>query len=102
MRTKAMVTTQKRLRRTALKLSLAAIGCATFGAVVIAGPSGFVSRSTVSHEEVASLQPLAVGPALQLAKAKTGESEDCVRVTSMTGPDGKQYPTRGLVCGGND
>ena len=97
-----MVTTQKRLRKTALKLSIAAFGCATFGAVVLAGPSAFVSRTTMEHTQVASLQPLAVGPALQLAKAKTGESEDCVRVTSMTGPDGKQYPTRGLVCGGND
>ena len=97
-----MVTTQKRLRSTALKLSIAAFGCATFGAVVLAGPLAFVPRTTVNDVQAASLQPLASGPALQLAKAKTGESEDCVRVTSMTGADGKQYPTRGLVCGGND
>ena len=97
-----MVTTQKRLRRTALKLSLAAAACATFGAVVLAGPSAFVSRHAMANTAVASLQPLAVGPALQLAKANGGEAEDCVRITSMTGPDGKQYPTRGLVCGGGE
>ena len=97
-----MVTTQKRLRRTALKLSIAAFGCATFGAVVLAGPSGFALRSAVVQSQAVALSPLAAGPALQLAKAGAGESEDCVRVTSMTGPDGKQYPTRGLVCGGID
>jgi hypothetical protein len=45
-----------------------------------------------------SLQPLASGPAIQLARATGGASEDCVRVTRMTGPDGKEYPTRGIVC----
>ena len=95
-----MVMTQKRIRRTALKLSLVALACGSFGAVVLAGPSAFVPRSSVAATHVAALQPLASGPALQLAKAGTGESEDCVRVTSLTGPDGKQYPTRGIVCGG--
>ena len=48
----------------------------------------------------AMLQPLADGPAMQLAKAAPGASEDCVRVTRMIGPDGKEYPTNGMVCGG--
>ena len=39
---------------------------------------------------------------LRVAKAGPGEAEDCVRVTSMTGPDGKQYPTMGVVCGGGE
>ena len=52
--------------------------------------------------QTAELAPLARGPAMQLAKAGPGASEDCVRVTSMTGPDGKQYPTMGVICGGGE
>lgn len=93
-----MVKTQKRIRKTALKLSVAALAFASLGAYVVAAPFVFVPKAEIGAS--VSLQPLAGGPALQLAKAGPGESEDCVRVTRMTGPDGKEYPTRGLVCGG--
>jgi ABC-type iron transport system FetAB permease component len=97
-----MVTTYKRVRRTAVKLSIVAFAAATFGAAVVAAPFVFVPRAQLVNKQVASLAPLASGPAMQLAKAGPGESEDCVRVTSMTGPDRKQYPTRGIVCGGGE
>lgn len=95
-----MVATQTRLRKTVLKLSVAAFALASFGAVVVAAPFVFVPRSQVAKTEIGQLRPLAKGPAIQLAKAGPGESEDCVRVTRMTGPDGKEYPTRGIVCSG--
>ena len=54
----------------------------------------------MAKTEIGQLQSLAKGPAIQLAKAAPGEAEDCVRVTKMTGPDGKEVPTFGMVCGG--
>ena len=94
-----MVTTQKRLRRTAIKLSIAAVLAASFGAAVVAAPFVFVPKARLVAVHSVDLAPLARGPAMQLAKAGPGASEDCVRVTSMTGPDGKQYPTMGVICG---
>lgn len=92
-----MVTTSKRLRRTITKLSIAAFAFGSFGAAVVAAP--FMSHNPqFAKTEIGALQPLAAGPSIQLAKAGAGESEDCVRVTRMTGPDGKEYPTRGIVC----
>ena len=97
-----MVTTRKRLNRTIIKLSIAAFACASFGAAV-AAPIMFIPRANVFHSATASsFAPLASGPSIQLAKAGAGEAEDCVRVTRMTGPDGKEYPTRGIVCGGDN
>ncbi len=99
-----MVTTQKRLRRQALKLSIAAVAFAGFGAVVIAAPLTLAPRSLITDvaasTQATRLAPLAAGPVIQLARAGEGDSEDCVRVTKMTGPDGKVYPTMGMVCGG--
>ncbi len=99
-----MVTTQKRLRRQALQLSIAAAAFACFGAAVVAAPLTFAPRSLVAAAQQTGqstrLAPLAAGPVIQLARAGEGESEDCVRVTKMTGPDGKVYPTMGMVCGG--
>ena len=97
-----MVTTQKRLHRTIAKLSIAAVLAASFGAAVVAAPFVFVPKATLTHSQASDLAPLARGPSMQLAKAGPGESEDCVRVTSMTGPDGKQYPTMGVICGGGE
>jgi hypothetical protein len=94
-----MVTTQKRLRRSVIGMSVTAALCASFGAVVIAAPFVVAPRSQIT--EVASLSPLASGPAIQLARAGDGASEDCVRITRVTGPDGKEYPTNGIVCSGN-
>ena len=94
-----MVTTKKRLRKTVAKLAIAAFAFGSFGAAVVAAP--FMTHSVVAAKSaIATLQPLAAGPSIQLAKAGPGESEDCVRVTRMTGPDGKEYPTRGVICGG--
>lgn len=95
-----MVTTQKRIRRSILNLSLAAFAFASLGAVVVAAPFVMTPKAQVSQVPTGALQPLASGPAIQLAKAGPGESEDCVRVTRMTGPDGKEYPTNGIVCSG--
>ena len=97
-----MVGTQKRLRRTVIKLSVAAVLAASFGAAVVAAPFVFVPKTKLFPTQAAALAPLAHGPAVQLAKAGPGEREDCVRVTSMTGPDGKQYPTMGVICGGGN
>jgi hypothetical protein len=93
-----MVTTQKRIRRTAVHLSVAAFLFASLGAAVVAAPFVMAPKAHVSEGN--TLRPLAVGPAIQLAKAGPGESEDCVRVTRMTGPDGKEYPTNGIICSG--
>ena len=94
-----MVTTQKRIRRTVVHLSIAAIAFASLGAAVVAAPMVMTPKSHISTQTVA-LTPLASGPSIQLAKAGPGMSEDCVRVTRMTGPDGKEYPTNGIVCSG--
>ena len=92
-----MVKTRKRISKTALQLSVAAMAFASLGAAV-AAPIVFSGKAQMVAE---NLQPLAGGPTLQLAKAGPGMSEDCVRVTSMIGPDGKTYPTNGVVCSGD-
>jgi hypothetical protein len=81
-------------------MSIAALAFASFGAAVVAAPMVMTPKDHVARTEMASLAPLASGPAIQLAHAGPGESEDCVRVTRMTGPDGKEYPTNGIVCSG--
>ena len=91
-----MVSTRKRIRRTVLQLSVAAVAFASLGAAV-AAPIMFSAKAELAQR----LQPLAGGPTLQLAKAGPGMAEDCVRVTSMIGPDGKSYPTNGMVCSGD-
>ena len=93
-----MVNTSKRLRRSIIKLSVAAFTFASIGAAV-AAPL-FVQKNVIAKTEIGQLQSLANGPAIQLAKAAPGEAEDCVRVTKMIGPDGKEVPTFGMVCGG--
>jgi hypothetical protein len=91
-----MVLTRKKLHNV-LALSAAAVAFASFGAAVVAKP--FLAHPIyMAKTQIGELQPLAGGPAIQLAKAAPGEREDCVRVTRMTGPDGKEYPTFGLVC----
>ncbi len=92
-----MVVTTKRLRRSITKLSIAAF---TFASIGVAAAAPFLTHPVVvAKTEIGALQPLAAGPTIQLAKAAPGQDEDCVRVTRMTGPDGKEYPTRGIVCG---
>jgi len=91
--------TRNRLRKTAIQLGMAGGFFASLGAVVVAAPAVFNLKPHLI-EASSTLQPLAGGPALQLAKAGAGASEDCVRVTRMVGPDGNEYPTNGMVCGG--
>ncbi len=94
-----MVITTKRLHRSILKLSVAA---AIFASVGVAAATPFLTHAVVTAKtQIGQLQPLASGPAIQLAKAMPGQEEDCVRVTRMVGPDGKEYPTNALVCGGD-
>jgi hypothetical protein len=85
---------------------MAASALVCFGAVVMAAPFAFATRAQLiggaAPTQSVKLAPLASGPAIQLARAGSGEDEDCVRITKMTGPDGKVYPTRGIVCGGTD
>ena len=90
-----MVITRKRLHRNVAKLAVAAFAFASLGAAVA---SPFMTHKVLLPTEIAQLQPLASGPSIHLAKAAPGEAEDCVRVTRMTGPDGKEYPTMGMVC----
>ena len=94
-----MVRTRNRIRKTAAQLGAAALILSSFGAAVVAAPSLFAMKTVAMHQ-AAVLQPLTAGPTLQLAKVGPGMSEDCVRVTRMIGPDGKEYPTNGVVCGG--
>lgn len=94
-----MVATQKRIRKTVLQLSAASLAFASLGAAVMAAPM-FMAKTHVARTQIGALHPLTSGPAIMLAKAAPGESEDCVRVTRVTGPDGKEYPTFGMVCGG--
>jgi len=42
--------------------------------------------------------PLGEGPSLRLSRAGHGNEEDCVTISQVTGPDGRIYVTRGLVC----
>lgn len=92
-----MIRTRSRVRKTIAQLAIATVTFTSLGAAVVAAPSIFPIHKT---SQGAMLQPLVGGPAMQLAKAGTGASEDCVRVTRMIGPDGKEYPTNGMVCGG--
>ena len=92
-----MVITKKRLHRSVVKLSLAAFAFASIGAAVAAP---LFQKNLMAKTEIGQVQPLTHGPAIQLAKAAPGEAEDCVRVTKMIGPDGKEVPTFGMVCGG--
>ena len=92
-----MIRTRSRIRKTVAQLAIATVTFASLGAAVVAAPSIFSIHASPTGSV---LQSLSGGPALQLAKAGPGASEDCVRVTRMIGPDGKEYPTNGMVCGG--
>ncbi len=95
-----MIMTSNRLRRAVVQLSVAAFACASLGAAVVAAPYVVAKKVQIAKTQIGELAPLASGPAIQLAKAGPGEAEDCVRVTRMIGPDGKEYPTNGIVCSG--
>jgi hypothetical protein len=77
-------------------IAISCLGAAVFAAPMPVAPKSKVADTAVSQK--ASFAPLATGPAFQLGRAGRGEDEDCVRVLRMTGPDGRVYVTRGLVC----
>lgn len=79
---------------------MAGIAISCLGAAVFASPMPVAPKSSMEKpvSQKASFAPLASGPAFQLGRAGRGEDEDCVRVLRMTGPDGRVYVTRGLVC----
>jgi len=93
-----MVITEKRAQRRALKLLAAATVFLSLGALAVAAPFTFSSTSYVEvAPHAAKLKPLGAGPAIQLASAGEGFSEDCVRVIRVVGPD-VHSSVRGLVC----
>lgn len=92
------------LGKQAFRFAMAGIAASCLGAAVFAAPMTFTPKSKIATSarettaEKAALSSLANGPAYQLAPAAPGEDEDCVRVVRMTGPDGRVYVTRGLIC----
>jgi len=98
-----MIKSSESIGKLTFKAVMAGIAVSCLGAAVVAAPLSVTPKSTIyaqvqAAQERTSLVPLADGPALQLGKTSGGEEEDCVRVTRITGPDGKMYATRGLVC----
>jgi hypothetical protein len=92
------------LGRQAFKVVMVGIAASCLGAAVVAAPLSLAPRAKFNFgtrqlvEERTSFSGLAKGPAFQLERAGSGNDEDCVRVVRMTGPDGRVYVTRGLVC----
>jgi len=98
-----MINSRKTIGLQALKFTMAAIGVSCLGVAVFAAPMTITPKSKIASngmiEHRTAYEPLTQGPAMQLGRAAPGEDEDCVRVTRMTGPDGRIYVTRGLICG---
>ncbi len=102
-----MTNSRKTIGAQALRLTMIAVGTSCLGVAVVAAPMTMApvaklaqSSGLIEHRSayVPNFQPLSSGPAYQLSRASAGEDEDCVRVTRMTGPDGRVYVTRGLIC----
>lgn len=86
-----------------LRYSMAGIAGSCLAVAVFAAPLTITPKTNLAGPDHSSatttvFAPLAQGPALQLGRAAPGENEDCVRVTRITGPDGRVYVTRGLIC----
>lgn len=86
------------------KLAMAGVAASCIGAAVIAAPLSATPKAeliSASHDDLGrpiNYAPLASGPAVQLGRAGAGEDEDCVKVSNITGSDGRSYPTRGMIC----
>jgi hypothetical protein len=99
-----MTKVRNELGKQAFKFAMAGVAASCLGAAVVAAPLSFTSKgkmisdSRVLVEERSAFSPLSKGPAYQFQRAAPGEDEDCVRVVRMTGPDGRIYVTRGLIC----
>jgi hypothetical protein len=97
-----MTTSRQTIGTRALRFTMAGIAFSCLGVAVIAAPmtprNKVLGASKTSVEHRSAYEPLAKGVGFQLQRAARGEDEDCVRVTRMTGPDGRIYVTRGLIC----
>ena len=99
-----MIKAKAALKRQTFRFAMAGIAASCLGAAVFAAPMTITPRSKISdtgREAVAEktiFSTLTKGPAFQLSPAGPGEDEDCVRVVRMTGPDGRVFVTRGLIC----
>lgn len=99
-----MIKSGKVIGTQALKFTMAGIAASCLGAAVFAAPMSITPKNKITDgakpivEHRSAYAPLAKGPGFQLGRAERGEDEDCVRVTRMTGPDGRIYVTRGLIC----
>ncbi|WP_395666593.1 hypothetical protein [Methylocella sp.] len=102
-----MTNSRKTIGAQALRLTMIAVGTSCLGVAVVAAPMTMTPRAKVAQNSgmiehrsafTPTYAPLSSGPSYQLSRAAAGEDEDCVRVTRVTGPDGRVYVTRGLVC----
>jgi hypothetical protein len=99
-----MIENRASIKKQAFKYALVVVTLSCLGAAVFAAPLSITPRaklpSASSHAATAksAYAPLAQGPAFQLGRSAAGEDEDCVRITRITGPDGRIYVTRGLIC----
>jgi len=99
-----MIKMRNTLGKQAFKFAMAGIAASCLGAAVVAAPTSFISKGKIQEggrqlvEERTAFSGLSKGPALLLERAAPGEDEDCVRVVRMTGPDGRVFVARGLIC----
>jgi hypothetical protein len=95
-----MIRPREALGKQVFKLAIASVSLTCLGAAVFAAPLYGTQNSIHTGRSVwkTSYGPLAPGPSVRLGHADRGEDEDCVKVTRVTGPDGRVYVTRGLIC----
>jgi hypothetical protein len=97
-----MTETHDAIEKQALKYAMVGITLSCLGVAVFAAPLNITPKARLAspsqHSKKSAHAPLAQGPAFQLGRSAAGEDEDCVRVTRITGPDGRIYVTRGLIC----
>ena len=70
------------------------------GAAVTASPVRPAPVATVASPQIeqVAFKALGEGPAIAVTKSFGRNDEDCVTVTQVKGPDGRVYPSRGMVC----
>ncbi len=98
-----MIKASESFGKQVFKVAMIGIAVSCLGAAVIAAPLTVTAKNKIAPtsqttEKKAAFAPLAQGSAFQLGRATDGEAEDCVKITRMTGPDGRVYATRGMVC----
>ena len=98
-----MIDSRFAIGRQFLRYAMAGIAACSLCAAVFAAPLTATPKARLGGQGRANnaklaFAPLAAGPAFQLGRSGPGEDEDCVRVTRITGPDGRVYVTRGLIC----